>query len=604
MRHGSLHIDSPCASQAFQVPLVGIWLAGCNSLLHPSVAAACLKFRYNSTLPDKAVQDSGAFLLALLAHGTLGGVKCFEVTVQPGDAPRFAAYDFSCTLIPGQPHPASFFVKLQPQAASGGGSTPQRLPLPAKPGQSSFGLSSSPAPAFRGHPAAPEASVPSPRAMPSPPAAVATGIAPGPAEVAAAVAAALASGRASASPPQPRANQPPPPFEGVAMGGTWSVNASRQASVEGDAFSFKPAPSGPSQPAAAALQQPQTPFLGGKWGAAAPAGAAAPGAARPPMAAAPSFAQYLAASKPPPAAAAADPAPVPSLGGSSVPPPAWPPIQQHGIPHAPPPAAPSSPPRMPQLPPVAGIPSFRTLPAQWQPAAAPAAAAQPPASAPALQQKPAAGGRSTVDVAVGSPVASLATSDVSQAGLQQEVLALRQQVEALQRQLAAVAAAGLVPPPPAMAQATPMHRWTAPPPPRFADAYEWGGPAASQAPRAGSVAPAYSDVSTAMVGAPFTATMPAPPQVAAQQQVPAWQPPQPVPTVPQQQSVAWQPAAALSLAYPAAWQPPAAGAQAPQHHVQMSVSWHSPTGSVQTSAVSSFAAGGDGLPPQASGVFR
>jgi len=51
------------------VPLVGVWVRGVSSVSHASVLAACLRFAYSSTLPDKATQPTDAFLLLLFPPG-------------------------------------------------------------------------------------------------------------------------------------------------------------------------------------------------------------------------------------------------------------------------------------------------------------------------------------------------------------------------------------------------------------------------------------------------------------------------------------------------------------------------------------------------------
>jgi hypothetical protein len=50
-------------------PLVGVWVKGPDSPLHPLVAAACLKFYYASTLLDRALQQDDSFLLLLCPEG-------------------------------------------------------------------------------------------------------------------------------------------------------------------------------------------------------------------------------------------------------------------------------------------------------------------------------------------------------------------------------------------------------------------------------------------------------------------------------------------------------------------------------------------------------
>ena len=55
--------------QVHTTPLVGVWVKGPDSPLHPLVAAACLKFYYASTLLDRALQGEGSFLLLLCPDG-------------------------------------------------------------------------------------------------------------------------------------------------------------------------------------------------------------------------------------------------------------------------------------------------------------------------------------------------------------------------------------------------------------------------------------------------------------------------------------------------------------------------------------------------------
>jgi hypothetical protein len=57
--------------QVHTTPLVGVWVKGPDSPLHPLVAAACIKFYYSSTLLDRALQSDGASLLLLVPDGEL-----------------------------------------------------------------------------------------------------------------------------------------------------------------------------------------------------------------------------------------------------------------------------------------------------------------------------------------------------------------------------------------------------------------------------------------------------------------------------------------------------------------------------------------------------
>jgi hypothetical protein len=56
--------------QVYSMPLVGVWVKGPSSVLHPLVAAACLRFAFSSLLADRAVNpETGAFLLLLCPEG-------------------------------------------------------------------------------------------------------------------------------------------------------------------------------------------------------------------------------------------------------------------------------------------------------------------------------------------------------------------------------------------------------------------------------------------------------------------------------------------------------------------------------------------------------
>jgi hypothetical protein len=61
----------PRALQVYSTPLVGVWVRGPASLLHPLVACACLKFFYSSVLLDRVVQPDGSFMLLLCPPGRL-----------------------------------------------------------------------------------------------------------------------------------------------------------------------------------------------------------------------------------------------------------------------------------------------------------------------------------------------------------------------------------------------------------------------------------------------------------------------------------------------------------------------------------------------------
>jgi hypothetical protein len=56
--------------QVYSTPLVGVWVKGPSSVLHPLVAAACLRFAFNSLLADRAINpEDAAFLLLLCPEG-------------------------------------------------------------------------------------------------------------------------------------------------------------------------------------------------------------------------------------------------------------------------------------------------------------------------------------------------------------------------------------------------------------------------------------------------------------------------------------------------------------------------------------------------------
>ena len=71
--------------QVHTTPLVGVWVKGPDSPLHPLVAAACFKFYYASTLLDRALQQDGSFLLLLCPEGArLGWRASCLWAVSPG----------------------------------------------------------------------------------------------------------------------------------------------------------------------------------------------------------------------------------------------------------------------------------------------------------------------------------------------------------------------------------------------------------------------------------------------------------------------------------------------------------------------------------------
>jgi hypothetical protein len=75
-------------TQVYSMPLVGVWVKGPSSVLHPLVAAACLRFAFSSLLADMAVNpDSGAFLLLLCPEGEV-----------PKACSTYFAIQYSCWL--------------------------------------------------------------------------------------------------------------------------------------------------------------------------------------------------------------------------------------------------------------------------------------------------------------------------------------------------------------------------------------------------------------------------------------------------------------------------------------------------------------------------
>ena len=55
--------------QAYNVPLVGVWVSGIASPTHPLVWLACLKFFATNQLQDKVTQGNQDFLLLLYSSG-------------------------------------------------------------------------------------------------------------------------------------------------------------------------------------------------------------------------------------------------------------------------------------------------------------------------------------------------------------------------------------------------------------------------------------------------------------------------------------------------------------------------------------------------------
>ncbi|KIZ02862.1 putative SCL-interrupting locus like protein [Monoraphidium neglectum] len=82
-------------------PLVGMWVKGPDSPLHPLVAAACLKYYYASTLLDRAHQEDGSFLLLLCPEGQPVS-RCYEVrSTEPGRLP-LTTYSLAADLEPAR----------------------------------------------------------------------------------------------------------------------------------------------------------------------------------------------------------------------------------------------------------------------------------------------------------------------------------------------------------------------------------------------------------------------------------------------------------------------------------------------------------------------
>ena len=74
--------------QVYSTPLVGVWVKGPSNVLHPLVAAACLRFAYSSLLMDRAVNpEDGAFLLLLCPEGEHPAMV-MPVSTCHGDARR------------------------------------------------------------------------------------------------------------------------------------------------------------------------------------------------------------------------------------------------------------------------------------------------------------------------------------------------------------------------------------------------------------------------------------------------------------------------------------------------------------------------------------
>lgn len=88
---------------ARSTPLVGVWVKGPDSPLHPLAAAACLRFFYASTLLDRALQgpDGDAFLLLLLPEGAPAG-RCYEARATEPRALPLTAFTLAADLDAGR----------------------------------------------------------------------------------------------------------------------------------------------------------------------------------------------------------------------------------------------------------------------------------------------------------------------------------------------------------------------------------------------------------------------------------------------------------------------------------------------------------------------
>ncbi|GLI60700.1 hypothetical protein VaNZ11_002793 [Volvox africanus] len=79
-------------SNVYSVPLVGVWVRGVRGTNHPVLYATALQFAYASTLPDRAVQPDGAFLLLIFSNES-PVARCYEARftdpiVQPQPRPQ------------------------------------------------------------------------------------------------------------------------------------------------------------------------------------------------------------------------------------------------------------------------------------------------------------------------------------------------------------------------------------------------------------------------------------------------------------------------------------------------------------------------------------
>ncbi|GAB4818594.1 hypothetical protein N2152v2_005640 [Parachlorella kessleri] len=72
-------------STAYAVPLMGVWAAGVDSVRHPLVAAACIKFLCSKALADKALELDKSFLVLLYPQGKASQPVCFECHISLSD---------------------------------------------------------------------------------------------------------------------------------------------------------------------------------------------------------------------------------------------------------------------------------------------------------------------------------------------------------------------------------------------------------------------------------------------------------------------------------------------------------------------------------------
>ena len=72
--------------QAYNVPLVGVWVSGVADPKHPLVWLACLKFFATKQLQDKVMQGEQAFLLLLYCSGKVNYIYKHVITAMSGFA--------------------------------------------------------------------------------------------------------------------------------------------------------------------------------------------------------------------------------------------------------------------------------------------------------------------------------------------------------------------------------------------------------------------------------------------------------------------------------------------------------------------------------------